>query len=357
MINVLIVEDSPSVQAFLTEILRADSELHVVGIAHDGVQAVEAVRRTNPDVITMDIHMPRMNGFDATRKIMETKPTPIVIVSGSTTREEIATTFDAIEAGALAVVARPRGGGHPEYEATARELVQTIKAMSEVRVVRRWPKAQKEPAAASLPRIDLQKAPVGISMVAIGASTGGPIALERVLSGLPKEFPVPILIVQHMTSGFTNGFAEWLGRSSGLPVRVPVDGEFSRAGHVYIAPDELHLGIRPGGRIMLSKDEAENGLRPSVSYLFRSAAKYYGGHVIGVLLSGMGRDGAEELKMLRDRGATTIVQDEASSVVFGMPGEAVKLGAAMYVLSPERIKDALVSLMKMRTSFEAHIES
>ena len=346
MIKVLIVEDSPVVREFLSYVLSADPDIEVIGTADNGEEALEAVKRKRPNVVTMDIHMPKLNGFVATRRIMETYPTPIVIVSGSTTAQEIATTFRALEAGALAIVPRPKGIGHPEHQATAKELIQTVKLMSEVKVIRRWPRPKGEPVIHSVPRVEIHRASAEVKIVAMGASTGGPIVLQTILSELDKDFAVPILIVQHMTSGFIEGFAEWLSQSSGPPAHVAADGEDALPGHVYIAPDGFQMGVRAEGRIALSKDEPENGLRPSVSYLFRSVANAYGRQGVGVLLTGMGKDGAEELKLMKERGAVTIVQDEKSSVVPGMPGEAIKLGAESYVLSPDRIAGALKNLVK-----------
>lgn len=343
MIKVLIVEDSPVIQEFLVHILSSDPEIQVAGIANNGEEALEAVEHKKPDVVTMDIHMPKMDGFEATRRIMETQPVPIVIVSGSSTAKEIATTFRALEAGALVVVSRPKGIGHPDYERDARELVQNVKLMSEVKVVKRWPRSRKK-AFPSVPKVEIEKELLEIQMVAIGASTGGPIALQTILSRLPKDFPIPMLIVQHMATGFVQGFAEWLAQSSGFPVHVAADGEYPLPGHAYVAPDGFHMTVKPGNRIALSHDEAKDGLRPSVSYLFGSVAKVFGSKSIGVILTGMGKDGAEELRLMKDGGAITIAQDKESSVVYGMPGEAIELEAAMYVLPPEKIAATLASL-------------
>lgn len=342
MIKVLIVEDSAVVREFLTHILDADPELRVVGAAPNGEEAVKLVEQMRPDVVTMDINMPRMGGFEATRRIMETCPTPIVIVSGSWDPKEVATTFRAVEAGALAVIARPMGLRHPEHASTTTELVQTVKLMSEVKVVRRWPRLQRGGLVALPPaKAGNGRTPEEIRLVAIGASTGGPIVVQTILSALPKDFPAPLLIVQHMAAGFIAGFVDWLARSSGFPVHLAAEGESLLPGHAYVAPDGLHLLAGSGGRIRLSQDEPENGLRPAVSCLFRSVAEAYGSQAIGVLLTGMGKDGAQELKQMRDRGAVTIAQDKESSIVFGMPGEAVQLEAATWVLPPERIAPAL----------------
>ncbi|MHB1240596.1 MAG: chemotaxis-specific protein-glutamate methyltransferase CheB [Gammaproteobacteria bacterium] len=344
MIRVLVVEDSPVVREFLVHILESDPGIQVIGTGSDGDEAVEAVQRMQPDIITMDIHMPRMDGLEATRRIMESHPTPIIIVSGSTSRHEIVATFDAMEAGALAVLRRPAGIGHPDHVATTEELVQMVKLMSEVKVVRRWPKVKRETPPASPSVTVLERVSAKVQIVAIGASTGGPPVLHAIVSALPRDFPVPILIVQHMTVGFLGGFVDWLAQASQLPVRLATQGETLRPGHIYVAPDEQQMKVAHGGRIVLTHDARENGIRPSVSYLFRSVADVYGGHCVAGLLTGMGRDGASELKLLRDAGAVTFAQDERSSVVHGMPGEAIRLGAAKLVLSADKIAAALTDL-------------
>jgi two-component system chemotaxis response regulator CheB len=344
MIRVLIVEDSAVIRDFLRHILSADPEIHVIGTAADGEAALDAVQYQKPDVITMDIYMPRMNGLEATRRIMETHPTPIVIVSSSVVADEVATTFRAIEAGALAAVPRPQGLGHPEHEGTAQELVQTVKLMSEVKVVRRWPRSRSGSRLPAAQRADMLRASRAIRIVAIGASTGGPLVLQTLLAGLPKDFPIPVLIVQHMASGFIQGLAEWLTQSTGFPVRVAAADEYPLPGHAYVAPDGVHMRVGISRRIVLSQDVPKNGLRPSVSCLFQSVAQVFSCFAAGVLLTGMGKDGAGELRLLRDTGAVTMVQDKDSAVVYGMPGEAIRLGAATYVLPPERIAARLVRL-------------
>ena len=344
MIRVLVVDDSPVVREFVTYILDSDPEIQVIGTATNGEEAVEVAKQKKPSVITMDIHMPKMDGFEATRRIMRVQPTPIVIVSGSSTVKEAATAFKAIEAGALAVVARPEGIGHPEHDAKAKELIQTVKLMSEVKVVRRWLRPRRE-ISPPAPQVEIEKTLHKIQIVAIGASTGGPIALQTILSGLAKNLPVPILIVQHIAVGFLEGLVDWLAQSTGFPVHIAADGEHPLPGHVYVAPDGFHMVVKTGNRIALTGDEPKDGLRPSVSHLFASVAKVFGQSAIGVLLTGMGKDGAEELKLMKDKGAITIVQDEESSIVYGMPGEAVRLDAASYVLSLERITAALMTFV------------
>lgn len=344
MIKVLVVEDSPAVVLLLEYLINSQADMEVAGIACNGKEAVEAVGRLKPDIITMDIDMPVMDGFEATRRIMESFPTPIVIVTATRDPRDVSTIFQALESGALAVLEKPHGRDHPNHEKSAVEWLGALRLMSEVRVVRRRCRFHKErtflqPAVAAPPADS-----PGVHLVVLGASTGGPPVLRTILAALPRDFPAPIAIVQHIAAGFSSGFADWLGKTSGFPAKVALDGEIMSPGVAYVAPDERHLGVRIGNRLQLSGDPPENGLRPSISYLFRSAARVYAAKVAAVLLTGMGKDGAEELKSLRDLGAVTIAQDEETSVVNGMPGEAVRLGAARYVLSPEKISQLLGKL-------------
>lgn len=346
MIKVLIVEDSPVIAEFLKGLLEADSDVTVVGIVADGEQALEAAKRTRPDVITMDFHLPGINGLQATRTIMEVQPTPIVIVSGSTAPDEIARTFRAVEAGALAVLPRPLGLDHPDHERSAQDFVTTVKLMSEVKVVRRWPPRAGSGGSSPQPRRLAAVGTTPVQVVALGASTGGPMVLQRLLAGLPKDFPAPLLIVQHIAPGFVQGFADWLTQATGFPVQVAQADEYLLPGRAYVAPDGFQMGVRLGPRIVLRRDAPENGLRPSVSYLFRSVAEAYGGKAVGVLLTGMGKDGAAELKLMRERGGITLVQDPETAIVAGMPAEAIRLEAATYALSPENMATMLVTLAR-----------
>lgn len=334
-IRVLVVDDSAVVRQLLTHIIGSDDQLQVIGTAEHGEHAVEQALRHKPDVITMDIHMHPLDGLLATTKIMQLCPTPIVVVSGSNTPDESSLAFKAVEAGALAVLSRPPGPGHPKYVAGAQELIQTIKLMSEVKVIRRW--APKDRIPSSNPAWFPHKSQADIQLVAVGASTGGPIALREIFAGLPRPFPLPLLVVQHMATGFIEGFAEWLTRATSFPIRVAQRGDLPLPGQAYVAPDGVHMGLDSSGRIALTSGEPENGICPSVSFLFRSVAKTLGDRAAGVLLTGMGRDGADGLKLMSEAGAVTMAQDEASSVVFGMPAEAVRLNAAKHLLPPEQI--------------------
>lgn len=333
MVKVLIVDDSATTRLSLERILSSDPEISIAGSAGDGEEAVAAVQRLRPDVITMDVQMPGMDGLQATRRIMETCPVPIIILSGNLDQEEIRTSFQAMEAGALTALPKPHGPGHPDHEREMAALVRAVKLLSEVKVVKRW-------SAAGIPgKVDPFN-DRNIEIVAIGASTGGPVVIRTILSALGPGFPVPIVIVQHMAAGFIHGFAEWLGNCCGFPVLVPSDGDFMRPGHAYIAPDGLQMTVTGGGKISLD-GKHKSGIRPSVSALFRSVADVYGKTAAAVLLSGMGKDGAEEMLLLKKAGAVTIAQDSITSVIYGMPGEAVRLGAATHVMGADEIAPAL----------------
>lgn len=346
MIKVLIVDDSRVVQEFMVHLLSSVPEIQVVGIANSGVEALKLVNEKRPDIITMDIHMPGMDGLETTRIIMETVPTPIVIVSGTLSVNDMTTSFKLFEAGALAVVLRPPGMEDPEFIEARKELIQTIKLMSEVKVVRRFPKQKKDNNFLAAQKQSVLSEITDIQLIAIGASTGGPLILQTILSNLPKDLPVPVLIVQHIAKGFVNGFSNWLAGTSNIALSIAKDGEILQPGRGYIAPDDFQMGILPGLRIKLNSLPPENGLCPSVDFLFRSVSEVMGSRAIGVLLTGMGKDGAKGLKMMKNAGAITIVQNEASCVVFGMPGEAVKIEAADHVFSPEKIVEFITVLFK-----------
>ncbi|HAT72099.1 MAG TPA: chemotaxis response regulator protein-glutamate methylesterase [Elusimicrobia bacterium] len=345
MINVLIANDSPTAAEFLKRILSTDPEISVTDVARNGLEAANMAGRKRPDVIAMDIHMPGLDGFEATRRIMENTPVPIVIVAGSSSGDNEIMVFKAVQAGAVACVRAPSGFSSPEHAPEAAELVKTIKAMSEVKVIRRWHDLARRPAAAVPAPGQLPKLQPGmIQLVAMGASTGGPQVLQSILSRLPAGLSAPVVVVQHMSPGFIKSFARWLDGSTPLKVTIAAHGETALPGHVYVAPDGRHIAVRAGAEIQLTDDEPENGMRPSVSRLFRSLAGNLGEHSAGILLTGMGEDGAMELKNMRDAGAVTIAQDSESSLIYGMPGAAVKAGAAAYVLSPAGIAAAISAL-------------
>lgn|SRR5574337_598755 len=344
MIRVLVVEDSAVTREYLVYLLRQDPAIEVVGNAWNGLEAVEQTERLKPDVILMDVHMPGMNGYEATRQIMARQPTPIVMVSASLMRDEVIMTFQALEAGALTILEKPVGPGHPDAVEAARRLLEMLKLMAEVKVIRRRPLPESPVVSVPTSAVSDRK----VRLIAVGASTGGPQVLATLLSGLPADLAASILVVQHIALGFLPGMVEWLGQGTRLTVKLAEPAESVRPGTVYLAPDGVQMGIARDGRIRLMKEPGEEGFCPSASYLFHSVAESYGPSACGILLTGMGRDGAVGLKRLRAAGGVTIAQDEASSVVFGMPAEAIRLGAAEYVLSPEQIAATIRSLMNSR---------
>ena len=347
MVKVLIVDDSRVVQQFMLHIFSYDADIEVVGMASSGEEAIKLALEKKPDVITMDVYMQGMDGFEATQLIMEKVPTPIVIVSGILQPDDVANSFKLFESGALAIVPRPPWMEDPDFIEARKTLIQTVKLMSEVKVVRRFPKQSKDNKTkpVHIKHKELHDVKY-IQLIAIGASTGGPAVLKTILSNLPKDLPVPIVIVQHIAKEFVKGLRDWLSGTSSIPLHIGCDGELLKPGNVYIAPDDFQMGILPGPKITLTTSPMENGLSPSIDYLFRSVGEVLGSNAIGVLLTGMGKDGASELKTMKDKGATTIVQNEASCVVFGMPGEAVKMGAADHILTPEKIAELLTDLFK-----------
>lgn len=346
MIKVLIVDDSKVQQHCMSKILTSDTDIEIVGVASSSDEAIDLVFEKRPDVITMDIHLQGMDGYEATRIIMEAAPTPIVIVSGHLRINDKGYSFRLFEAGALSIVLRPPWMEDSGFDDARKILIQTVRLMSEVKVVRRFPKQSKDQIQLSKKRLPICPANNEIQLIAIGASTGGPVALQTILSNLPQEFSVPVLIVQHIAKGFVKGFRDWLACSTLLHISIAVDGEMIKPGNCYISPDGFHMGIIPGPRIKLSDLPYENGLRPSVDFLFRSVAEVMGPKAVGVLLSGMGKDGAKGLKTMKDRGAITIVQNEESCVVNGMPGEAVRISAAVHVLPPEKMSEFLTDIFK-----------
>jgi two-component system chemotaxis response regulator CheB len=345
-IKVLVADDSPLTRMLLVQLLNSDPGIQVIGAVNDGQSALDFLEAGNqrPDVVIMDMHMPRLDGFEATRRIMETRPLPIIICTATADPKEVAIAFRSMEAGAVACVAKPVALG-VDFERCRQNLLQTVRLMSEVKVVRRWSRSRSAPAATGPMPLPSRVARPGIRLIGIGASTGGPPVLQTILWGLPKDFAVPLLIVQHIARGFLPGMVEWLSQTTSLRVQIAEYGVVPLPGHAYVAPDDLHLGIAASGRIMLSREEPESGLRPSVSYLFRTLANYCGAGAVGVLLTGMGKDGAVELKQMKDRGAMTIAQDRDSSIVHGMPGEAIQLGAAGQVLPADQIAGALIALV------------
>lgn len=346
MIRILVADDSPTSRQWLVSILREDPDIQVVGEAKDGLEAVELTLKLQPDIVSMDIVMPEMDGFEATKRIMAVIPTPIVIVSNISNVREIRVTFQALKVGALTVIKKPGGPGAVDNEKDSSIYISTIKIMSQVKLIRhgRDPSLEKKPP---IRRIISTKFPEGKRgrVVAIAASTGGPEALNRIFSELPGNFPAPILVVQHLPDGFLHGCATWMNENSSLRVKVAEEGEFPEPGTVYLAGNGAHLGVSDQSTLVSSYTDPVGGFRPSGTYLFESAAKVFGSSTLAMVLTGTGSDGVAGLKSVKEAGGWIMAQDEESSVVFGMPGEAVKSGHVNLVLPLPEIAPLLLQIM------------
>ena len=327
-LRVLVVEPGH----LLMQVIAADPALEAVRCSANTTEAVRAVALRKPDVVTMDL---QPTALDTVRQIMRDSPTPIVMTTVLDGPRRHALEEAALVAGALAVQDRTSLA----EPSSARQFVRLIKSMASVRVVRRRREARVEPAPLlRSPTLLPLRAPPQV--VAIGASTGGPHAVCSILADLPATFPIPILVVQHTTSGYIGSLVEWLGAQTRLPVRVAAEGDALYAGGVWLAPTDRHLVVR--GRHLALLDTPPCSLhRPSANVLFQSVAAAYGARAVGILLTGMGDDGALGLREMRAMGALTIAQDEASSVVFGMPAEAIRLDAVSRLLPPSDIAGLL----------------
>ena len=335
-IRVLIIEDSLVVRELLAHIIGDDTRFAIVGMASSAEEGLAMLDRTEPDVISLDIRLPGMNGLDATLRIMSTRPTPIVVVSASVESDDLNIAMNALKAGALTVVEKPVGTSHQTYKTIARHICDTLALMSRVKVVRQGlrrnlsfgnaPPVGDDRGAADAPA---RRSP--IRMLGLVASTGGPSALSRILAELPADFPVPILLVQHITDIFLEGFVTWLDGMGPLKVKLAEPGEMPLPGHVYVPPADRHLGIAHGA-LSVFLDGAVSGQRPSGTVLFKQMARDLGAGGLGVLLTGMGTDGAEGLLAMRRAGGYTIAEDRSTAVVYGMPAAAEQLGAACEML-------------------------
>ncbi len=329
--RLLIVDDSPLIRSVLRSVLAASPEITVVGEAADGLQAQALVRQLAPDVVTMDVVMPMMSGLETIERIMSERPTPIVVVAdvhGDT--EKLA--MEALDRGAVALFPKPTGG----FDMRSREEL--------TRAITRAAKVSVRPPARARAHRRLPTAPafrIQVDCIGIVGSTGSPRTLRSILAALPAGFPCGIAIVQHTTRGFTQALASWLDESSPLGVRVARDGARIEPGQIVIAPDDAHLEIVHGGTIRIRRDPPVDGHRPSATVLLRSLAQAYGSRASGVVLSGMGRDGADGLAALDRSGAVVFVEDPESAVVGGMPREALKAAPSAIVVPATQLGDAL----------------
>lgn len=348
-IRVVVAEDSATVRHLLVALLNADPSVVVVGEAVNGKEAVELTRRLRPSVVVMDIRMPVMDGFEATKRIMIESPTPVVIVT-ATANAEVELGLRAVQLGAMTLLPKPGAPNDPGFAAQAARFVPLVKAFSEVKVIRRRRDVDDPAKPSDASNRDAPIRPGAVEVVAIAASTGGPAALYRLLERLPPRSTVPILVVQHIAEGFTAGLVSWLGSGTPLPVKVAVEGERLVGSTIYVAAEQRHLEVSNDRRVRLSDQPAVGGFRPSATALFRSVAQVYGRGAVAVVLTGMGSDGFEGVVRVRESGGVVLAQDEATSVVFGMPGVVVAGGMADVVGSVEALGERLRELVSRRTA-------
>lgn len=344
IIKVLIVEDSLSVSKVLTDILNSDPHIMVTGVAYNGKEAVEMASCLKPDIITMDIHMPVMDGLEATKQIMARNPVPILIICASALEPETDMAFKAISYGALDVIDKKQAGitGNEEYR---KKLTEKIKFLSRITVIR-------HPLAAFSDRKEIKKSfevpkkEILDRIIAIATSTGGPDALRKILKDFPQKLPCGVVIVQHITSGFLEGLVAWLNSECQIKVKIAENSEEICPGTVYMAPTDLQMRVEQGGRIHLSNEPVHNGHKPSGDILLESVANVYKEKAIGVILTGMGRDGAMGIKAIKQMNGKTIAQDEKSCAVFGMPKAAIDMGVVDNVLPLENITEGIMQILR-----------
>lgn len=387
IIRVVVVDDSALMRRMITSLIERDPVIRVVGVARDGREAIAIVEELRPDIVTMDVRMPVMDGLATTEHLMAYCPTPILVLTASLASHEVDITFKMLHAGALEVLEKPHNTGPLALERAGYDLVRRIKMLARVKVVTHLRGRRKlgeremdqlpnmmprlaeqaglsrRPAALAQPdqarsatrpgltngaRSDEQPAPQtpqwDFPLIVIGASTGGPRVVHQILRDLPRGLSACVMVVQHIAAGFSVGMAEWLASASALPVHLAREGQPIRAGEVLVAPDQRDLMITPTGTVHLN----ENPLliqRPAIDVTMQAAAEVFGPQAIGVLLTGMGRDGAYGMLTIRRAGGHTIAQDESSSAIFGMPRAAIQLGAAIEVLSPPQIATRLVEVL------------
>jgi len=341
-IRVMIVEDSATVRMLLEEIIGRDPRLEVVSSSATAEEALRVFPTVKPDVVSLDIRLPGMNGFEATRRIMADHPTPIVVVSASVEAEDLKITMNALNAGALAVVEKPTGTTSADYAALAQRLCRQLAIMADVSVVRQRGRIASKSAPSVSNRARHAASPPAPPRVgayrALGvvASTGGPNAVLTMFQTLGPGYPLPILLVQHITPSFLGGFVAWLDGACPFKVTIAQDGEAPLPGRVYVPAGERHLEL-DGWRLRITDGPPVSGQKPSGTVLLRSLARSLEARAIGVLLTGMGDDGAEGLKAIRDAGGHTIAEDESTAVVYGMPAVAARLGAVNEQLPIHRI--------------------
>lgn len=341
-IRVLLVEDSPITLVILRRILNSSPQIEVVGEARTGLEALQLIPQVQPDVICTDLHMPQMDGLKFTAEVMALYPRPILVISSWVQEEDDIHVFQLLEAGALDILPKPAAGLSTENQLLTQELLNKIQLLSGVKVFK---KKRKSPSPVKSLDHFSSKPYVKPEIVVIGASTGGPQAINELFAQLPSNFPVPVICVQHICAGFLQGFLDWLTSSCRLPIQIAKPGNIPKPGTIYFPPEQQHLELDKQGRFICSDSLPLDGHRPSVTVTFKSVANFYGKATVGILLTGMGKDGAEGMHSIAQAGGLTIAQDEATSVIFGMPKEAIDLGAAQLVLPIHTIAPKLLDFL------------
>ena len=338
-IRVMVVEDSMTTLELLLSILDNEEDINVVGTAKNGFEAVQNVKNIAPDIILMDINMPIMNGFEASGKIMEECPTPILLVSASWELSEVKPIVESMQLGVLGVHKKPPSPFDSDFKRLSQEMLEAIRTMSEVKVVKR--RFGQNIISESM-KIEHNRS---YSQIVIGASTGGPPVIHKILSRLPANYAYPIVVAQHMSAEFIENFVRWLDMSVAVKVKEAQDLEEMKAGMVYVAPKGFHILLQKN-LIRLEEASLDEIIVPKISKLFASIGEKEAKETLAILLSGMGEDGADAMRTLRDFGAMTVAQNQESSVVYGMAKKAKDLGGVELTLSPEEIGELLVKISK-----------
>ncbi len=351
-IRVLLVEDSQIALVILKRILNSSPEIKVVGEAHSGLEALSLIPQVQPDVICTDLHMPKMDGLELTSEVMALYPLPILVISISVQKDDTRHVFKLLDAGAVDIFPKPIAGLTTDDDLFKRELINKIQILSGVKVFRKKRKLISQANNLETGNISAfyYQSYFKPKIVVIGASTGGPQAIKEIFAHLPSYFPVPIICVQHICLGFLQGLIDWLSTHCRLPIEIAQPGDIPKPGNIYFPPEQQHLELDNKGRFICSDAPPVEGHRPSITVTFESISKFYGQACVGVLLTGMGRDGAEGMQAIAQAGGFTIAQNEATSVVFGMPKVAVELGAAKQVLPIEAIAPRLLTLLQKQPS-------
>ena len=341
-ISVLLVEDSPVALEILDRLLASSPDIKVVGKARNGQEAIDLIPKLQPKVICTDLHMKEMDGLELTKQVMANYPRPILVVSTSVQKEDTNTIFELLQAGAVDVFPKPNTGLASDYEQVKRDLINKIKILSGVTV---FTKRQTPLVSSPNPANNfnfIARNTGTIKVITIGASTGGPQALHKIIAQLPANLPVPVICTQHISKGFLQGLVDWLNSECQVKVKIAQVGEIPEPGMVYFAPDQNHLELDAQGKFIYGSSLPVDGHCPSVSVTFKSVAKFYGRAVMSILLTGMGKDGASGMQAIFEVGGITIAQDEKTCVVFGMPKEAIALGVVQHILPIQDIAPLLL---------------